>query len=234
MRRFPATTPYYPSGFNAEALANNQSPVPSQRSPVPPAFDPSKQPDMMPSAPLYVPAISIVRNSFDSRPVNSYDWYWEDQFRQGPPSVTSGYNVPNGYILILRELIISAYPAQTADLLNDPVMDPFGNQIPGNQVNLFININGAGAPSWTQTDPVNMVPVSLFDLFIADLQIETFVLVGSANNLTIEIPGFTSGLGGTRWNINVKYYGNMLLATGRTLVGEVGNIDPLLIAEPNQ
>lgn len=233
MRRFP-TSRVYPSGYNAEALANNQSPIPSQYTPVPPAFDPSHQPDMKPSAPLYTPSISIVRNTFDSRPVNSYDWYWEDQFNQGSPSFNGGYNVPNGYILILRELIISVYPAQTGDQINAGVMDPFGNQIPGNQANLFININGAGAPSFTQTDPVNMVPVALFDIHMSDLQLEMFVLVGSANNLNIDIPGITSLATSIRFNVNVKYYGNMLLATGRTLVGEVGNIDPLLIEEPGQ
>lgn len=220
----------YPRNYDAARLAAEQSAVPSQQAPVPLPYDPSRKPQSQFSPPSVVPSRSIVRNTFDSRPVNAYDWYWEDRFEAASPSILGGYTVPNGYLLILRMLIISIYPANTADLINIETMDGFGNQILGSTANLFININDAGAQTWTQTDPINQNPVNLFDYNLADIQIETFVLIGANNNLNISINGVTTpAAAATRFITNVRYYGNMLLSSGRTLVGEVGNPDPLLI-----
>jgi hypothetical protein len=235
MRRFP-TSSVYPSGYDEAKMAGEQSSVPSQQSPTPAAFDPSHQPDMTSLPPTSFPSLSIVRASFDSRPVNAYDWYWQDKYAQGVSikgpglGFLGGYTVPDGYTLILRHLSISVFP-NGGEVFVAPLMTPYGDTDEGAFVSLFININGAGAPSWTQTDPINQSNVSLFDLFTGEVEIPTFVLIGSGNYLNIAIPTIISadGVALTKFNTTIRYYGNMILSTGRALVGEVGNTDPLLI-----
>ena len=222
----------YPSTY-PNSLVNEQSPVPSQENPVPAPYDPSRMPQNMPTAPVQAPSKTIVRAVYDSRPLNCYDMYFEDAFLQGI-SQQGGYDVPQGYVLVLRDIIISVYPFGPADLLTSAMLTPFGDPDPladGFPRQLSILIDGGPAPTWT------VGSVQLFDVFASDVEIETFILVEGGQNISIQLglglSAITSadGVTPTLFNTYVKYHGNMLLSTGRDAVAEIGNADPLLVEE---
>jgi hypothetical protein len=207
----------YPSGYPTK-LADQQSAVPSQYSEVPPAFDPSMHPDMIPTDPIGVVDQSIVRHVFDSRPPFAYDFFFEDTF-QGGVDLLGGYTVPVGWNLFLRRIILSIYPVtgevatRTITIFGDLDVLAFAAPI------LQILNNGAPASDWT------VGQVVLFDVTGADIEIETFVKIKGGNNLNISLSGITSPPNPTL-NVYVQYYGNMLLSTGRNIVNEVGNQYP--------
>lgn len=222
VRRF-RTTDHYPSEYPAR-LADDQSSVPSQHAVLPPAFDPSDQPDIHPTPAPSVPEASIVRASFDSRPPFAYDFFFEDRSIDQVDGSTpfSGYVVPIGYVLLLRKVVVSVYPFPSPTGVGNPVMNAWGDI----DINLFpsgvvaqILIDNAQAPDWT----IGAVP--LFDLFTADVEIDTFIKVLGGSTINFNLNGIT-GLD-VKLVTYIHYYGNMLLATGRVLSNEVGNQYPL-------
>jgi hypothetical protein len=226
VRRF-RTTNYYPSGYSDD-LPDNQSGVPSQHSPVPPAFDPSHQPDMVPTPAPSVPEAAIVRAIFDSRPPFAYDFFFEDRSIDQIDGSTpfTGYVVPVGYVLFLRKVVLSMYPFPTPLGVGRPVMNAFGdvsiNDFPSGVV-LQLLVDNSPAPDWT----IGAVP--LFDLFTADVEIPTFIKVLGGSQINLSLGGIT-GLD-AKLVTYVHYYGNMLLGTGRTVSNEVGNQYPLPVYE---
>lgn len=221
VRRF-RTTNAYPANY-PKSLADNQSAVPSQHQHVPDAFDPSRQPDMQPTPIISTLDIAIVRASYDSRPPFAYDFFFENQWINGIQGINP-YSVPVGYVLMLRKLDISVYPWTAGDLIGIPTMSPFGDldALAFDPV-LQILIDGAPAPTWT----VGQVP--LFDIFNSDLELDVFIPILGGSSFDIALTGVTSpdGVATRRFNTYVHFYGNMLLATGRNLVNEVGNKEPL-------
>jgi hypothetical protein len=226
VRRF-ITTNHYPSGYPAH-LADDQSSVPSQHSETPPAFDPSQQPDIRPTPAPSVPEASIVRAVFDSRPPFAYDFFFEDRSIDQVDGSTpfTGYVVPLGYLLFLRKVVISLYPFTSPTGVGQPVMNAFGdvsiNDFPSG-VNVQILIDNAPAPDWT------IGTVTLFDLFTADVEINTFIKILGGSQINLNLNGIT-GLD-AKLVTYVHYYGNMLLSTGRVLSNEVGNQYPLPVIE---
>lgn len=217
VRRFRPTN-FYPSGI-PEGLPDNQSSVPSQHSPVSIPFDPSRQPDMQPTKIDSVPDVSIVRAVFDSRPPYAYDFFFENTWQDGV-QILNPYTVPVGYVLILRKVEISVYSVLEGDLLNSGFMSPFGDiSNAGLAPTLQILIDNLPAPTWT------VGAVTLFDIFTSDVEIETFIPILGGSTIDIKMPGVT-GIGSTTFNVYAHFYGNMLLATGRNLVNEVGNANP--------
>lgn len=220
--RFPMT-PFYPSGFNQRMLADNQSPVPSQNVPVPPPFKLAMQPDL-PSVPPDVVDLSIVRATYDSRPPRAYDFFWEDEFLAGN-SQTDGYTVADGWILILRQIQIATFLTTTNDNLHNAnfLVDQYGflNEDLATAPRFQLIVDGIPTPFFTPTQGIGGVP--LFDLWGADTTIPCFTLVGQGSNVTIKIPGVTDD---DTCNVLVHYFGNLLFATGRNILNEVGNPDP--------
>lgn len=221
VRRFP-TYPRYPNKFN-RSIADDQSAIPSQHHEVPPPFDPSMHPEMIPTPPPQEPILSIVRHSFDSRPPNAVDFFWEDAFLAGV-SLTDGFDVPAGYICIIRKITLSFYPVVGNEALGpSPSLDIYGNDT--SQLFMTILVDGAGTTNWTpNTQGLGGVPI--LNAGAADTEFECFILVDQQQNFTIQIPDATDSLG---TNVYVHYYGNMLLASGRSLNAEVGNKDPSLV-----
>lgn len=224
VRKFP-TTPYYPSAFDSRKLSANQSAVPSQYSPVPPPFDPSAHPDIH-SVPPEVIEIGIVRASFDSRLPRSFDFFWEDKFNAGI-SQSNGYTVPPGYMIILRKLIVTAYPIQTNDNLHTWGVDQYGFDGVDNIADapaLRLLVDGSNSTTFPLTLGFRGIP--LYDLFSSDIEIPLFTLIAQNQQFTIQIPDVTDDV---TTSVLVHYYGNYIYATGRNLVNEVGNPDPLLV-----
>jgi hypothetical protein len=215
----------YPSGFS-NSWGNNQSSVPSQNAPVPAAFDPVMKPARMPTPPTGFPSDTIVRATYDSRPLNAYDFFFEEFFLGGTPfngAGTSGYVVPPGYVLILREIVIAGYNTG----VNSAIMNPFGGWDTADGIIppfLRILVDGAQTPSFA---PGNL---QLLDFFITDVQIPCFIPISGGSRLQVILPLFAqddpAGLGITPFDTFVHYFGNMLLSTGRDTSAEVGNAEP--------
>jgi hypothetical protein len=229
VRRFRYLT-RYPDKYPA-SLPADQSSVPSQRSPVPPAFDPSMNPDMQFEAREGVPDIAIVRATFDSRPPYAYDFFWEDFWFLSIPfnsPTPNGYTVPLGYNLILREITISIYLDG-----GQPLISAFGDWAVGGDgvppPPLQILIDGIQTPNFTAGQ------VLLYDAFFSDVQVPTFILVPGGSTVVVNLPGITDlslGVGG--FNTYVHYSGNILVDTGRNLVNEVGNKYPLPVVDTSK
>lgn len=228
VRRFRYLT-RYPDKYPA-SLPADQSAVPSQRVRVPPAFDPSMNPDMQFEAREGVPDIAIVRATFDSRPPYAYDFFWEDFWFNSLPFNTptpNGYTVPLGYNLILRELVISVYPQGQA------LINQFGDWAVGGDgvppIPLQILIDGIQTPNFTAGR------VFLYDIFFSDIQVPTFILVPGGSTVVVNLPGVTDltlGVGG--FDTYVHYSGNILVDTGRNIVNEVGNKFPLPVVDTSK
>lgn len=217
--------------YPASRWAAEQSSVPSQYMPVPPPFDPSQQPDLRRGPPPNVVDWGIVRATFDSRPPRAYDFYWQDAFYAGV-SQTNGYTVPIGWILIVRSILVSAFPAPTGDDLHNFPIDQWGfnnNGAVGNNASFQILIDGSPTPNFTITGGLPGIPI--FDITSGDVEIPCFVLVGSGSNLNVFVDLRNISGDNTQYNINVHYYGNLLFATGRAIENEVGNADPAPVHE---
>jgi hypothetical protein len=215
-----------PKPYDPTALLGKQSPVPSQDMPVPPPFDPRYQPDVFNGAPPDVVDIGIVRSVFDSRPVNAFDFHWEETYNGTSAAVH--YTVPQGYLAITRRFEISVYPAVTNTGVHTLGINGYGDAAnPGSpaNANLQILINGAPTPYWTP-NTLGFGGVPTFDLEAADLAFNAFVLVDENQTLSIAIPGVTNDGSTITY---VHYYGNLIRKTGRTLNNEVGNGDPELV-----
>ncbi len=231
----------YPKQFPRQPLADNQSPVPSQYSPVPLPFvgggigvggipnvpGIGTAIDLVPTGPPDYTEYSIVRNVFDSRPPGAFDWFWEDAWLAGV-NQRGGYTVPNSYVLFVRSIVLAAYPVLTGDNLHNNFIDAYGNDTSG-PFDFFVTINGASAATFTPT--TNQGPVRLFDLFSSDVEIPCFILLDAGQNLTVSIPGVTSLATSVTTSLTVQYYGNLLQKTNRNLIEEVGNFDPDLVVE---
>jgi len=227
VRRFRYLTEY-PDKFNPAKTGENQSAVPSQHSPVALPFDPSRNPDMQFRLSQTDPDVSIVRASFDSRPPYAYDFFFEDFFIAGIPFNgvgTAGYNVPVGFNLILREIVLSLYPATGAAQIISPFGDYDVADGPVPPV-LQILINGVQAPTFT------VGVVKLYDLFFSDVQVPCFIPVPGGSTVKVNLPGYATDDGVAHgFNTYVHYYGNVLVDTGRNLVNEVGNAKPLPVVD---
>lgn len=217
----------YPDRYDPKRLGADQSSVPSQHSPVPRAFDPSRNPDMQFQAQEGVPDVSIVRATYDSRPPYAYDFFWEDFWNASVPfnaPAPNGYTVPLGYNLVLRKLNILVVPQGQA------VISTFGDWLVGGDgippPALQILVNGVQTPNFT------VGKVNLYDIFFAEIEVPVFVLVPGGSTVVVNLPGITDltlGVGG--FNVYVHYSGNVLLDTGRNLVFEIGNKTPLPVVD---
>lgn len=229
VRRFRYLTKY-PGTYDPKKWGADQSSMPSQHSPVPKAFDPSRNPDMQFQTPQGVPDQSIVRASFDSRPPYAYDFFFEEFWMLGVPlggAGSSGYVVPLGFNLILREVVIAIYQGNTAAQAS--ILSPFGDWAAIDGVippNLNILIDGVQTPSFT----VGQVP--LWDSFVSDVQVPCFIPIGGGSKLQVILPGYAMNSGvGSNFNTYVHYFGNTLVDSGRNLVNEVGNARPLPVVD---
>lgn len=228
VRRF-RTTSQYPNTYS-DSWGNVQSGVPSQNSPVPPPYDPSRQPDLIPTPPFIGNDFSDVRHVFDSRPPMAYDWFFTDKIIQSIYE-NGGYTVPDGFILILRRVSVHAY--QLVGEALQPTLTQFGDTdfvTLGWTPELRITVNNNPVTTWTVNNSGNFGGVPLYDLFGAGTDIDTFVLVDGGQTVNVEIPPITDPaqpLISDSFAVTVQYYGNMLLSKGRTLPNEVGNDTPI-------
>ena len=228
VRRFRRLTAY-PSGYSSK-LADDQSAVPSQYSPVEPAFDPSHQPDMIPTPIVGTPDVSIVRHVYDSRPPFTYDFFREDMWLAGVPlngPLTDGFTVPDGYNSILRKISISVFP-NSASL---PLLTPFGD---------WDAIDGPVPPQLqllidgVQTTTFTIGLVQLFDLVFTDVEFDCFIPIKGGSQFNLVVVGFTDdSVQSHAFNTYVHYYGNTLLSTGRSVFNEVGNQYPQPVIDIN-
>lgn len=225
VRRFPTSTTY-PNRFN-RSIGDDQSAIPSQHSPVPPPFDPSIHPDMIPTPPPQEPVLSIVRHTFDSRPPNAVDFFWEELFLAG---VSSGqYIVPQGYVVIIRKIAVSVFLRDTNDGLHNQAITVYGESAganAGGTEHMQIMVDGVPTSFWT-LDTQGQGGVLFLEGIAQELEFDCFVLINQGETFALRITNVTDD---PTANVHVHYYGNQLLATGRNLNSEVGNYDPSLVS----
>lgn len=230
VRRF-RTTRQYPSSYPS-SLPGNQSAVPSQSMDVPDAFDPSHNVDMIPTAPSGVPDMSIVRAVFDSRPPMGTDFFFEDKLLTGIARI-GGYNVPPGFVLVLRQVCVKIFPHVAIDLVSAVELSPFGsvdysaasNAI---QSDLSILIDGVPAAQFANGNPVR-----LFDYIFADIEIPCWILADGGTTVKVFMTNVSSadGVTPTEYDAYIQYSGNLLMSTGRNLISEPGNGLPLPVRD---
>jgi hypothetical protein len=214
----------------------HQSPVPSQDQPLERPFDPSQHPDIPvpvrttnkpfmnqsenPGADMGMQDIADVRSVYDARPIMAYDWYWEDQFFDGI-RVLPAYRVPDGYVLVLKEVMVEIFPQSggVAPMTAFGDLDTTG--VVGVTVpKLQILVDGVASPRWTPYGSVqnaflgtSVSGVPIFNALICHVEIPTFIIIEGGSDVTIFIPNFIdNALGGTFHNTYASYYGNLLLA----------------------
>lgn len=181
-----------------------------------------------------------VRSIYDSRPVNGFDFYWEEQFNDGNRD-TPAFVVPEGFVFVLRQIDIDIYAndgtSGTASRLNILGGDPNDSVGAGN-VNipkLQVHVDGVSTPLWTNVGGIldaggNVVRgVPLWGFATTTKSLQMFVVIGSGSTFTIFIPIFTQT--GSLFNTHVRYYGNMLLAHGIQKEFEIASNDPLPIIQ---
>ncbi|MGH8742872.1 MAG: hypothetical protein ACREUY_01185 [Burkholderiales bacterium] len=180
---------------------------------------------------------SDVRHVFDSRPVNGYDFFFEDKFFDtgaGFVPELGGYIVPDGYNLFLRSVEVTGYPAAGDN--DNGVLTIFGPSTVtlADVVQMQILIDGVSTPMWTSTNsfvnaqtlvvPLNGIPLP--DFGFSTKHIPCFILVPGGSRISAAF--FSSAIAGmTPWNVIVDYYGNLISDTGRSIANEVGNDTPL-------
>jgi hypothetical protein len=194
--------------------------------------------------------LADVRHIWDARPVDGYDFWLEDRFSAQPATpgtfapVLGGYRVPTGFNLFLRNLAVSIWPNL------DPAIYAGGGGT-GTAVNNFMTlggplnvafqlnavpkmsvlVDGAATPYWTQIgqtpNGAALPGVPLFNPGLYDYEFDTFIPVPGGSLVTA---AFTIELAADQidaWIIMVQYRGNLIADTGRSLLQEAGNGEPL-------
>jgi hypothetical protein len=224
---YPAHAQYDPTA----ALSD----IPSQKPVDVPAFDPQGHPDVWQGKQhSNITNISHVQHVFDSRPINTYDWFFADVFQQSiTASALGGYTVPEGFNLFLRKisLALRASPPGVAGGVNNAVLNGWGgttrDPIDAPQINILVN--RVPTPLWTQLQGIvndtGLAGIPIPELFFSDVEFDCFVIVPENQLLSL---GWTiSTLNGINWDLYVEYYGNMVQSRGRNTPLEAGSPDPV-------
>ena len=245
VRRFPYLG-NYPDRYSPQR-PGELTDLPSQQNPVPPPFDPSQHPDTIKQPPPLQLDLSIVRYVMDSRPPFAWDFYWQEfnldtggnvPIVGGQIQQTVGYNVPDGYTLLLRSVGVEfdTIETQNATFLAGPLND-FGTVNPGlwPLMSLQCLVNNSAAQGWPpQSTTANNQTVAggipLPDIYTDDIEVPCFIVVPGGSNVRAQIKPSFAGFDPSTNNalICFSYHGTMLFSTGRETYREVGNADPLL------
>jgi hypothetical protein len=215
------------------------------------AFTPKKQPDIFNpyrtqnapdmsgggENPIGTPEQMLdVRHVYDSRPLFSYDFWWEEQFydgiRQANPIV-----VPEGQTWVLRqvELDITRLGGGTGFEIDFWGGNPLDLGFDSNFfVLLQILVDGVPTPQWTPYGSVedpslpgeSLRGVPLLNALVGPVSIPTFIIVASGQSISVNIPNFIDTVG-TDFNTIAKYYGNVLQSGGSDARLDVLNQTPL-------
>lgn len=154
-----------------------------------------------------IPYSGEVISTFDSRPINSLDFNYTDYVQWNitgaPPtalSLTSTYNIPGGYIGVLRGYRFEMDPLVTitpADLLLD----------------IFVK------------DVAQLGYQSLMHGQLVSTFIPCFILADDGNEIKFKLrapTGIASGVADTRF-LQIEFYGNLIQTTGAPLALEIAN-----------
>lgn len=242
MRRFPIHT-RFPDTYNP----GKQSDVPGHDIPTPPPYDPSLQPDLKKLPPPLELDLSVVRYVMDSRPTFAWDFFWQESQQASesnlPPinpggTNQPGYNVPQGYNLLLRKVVVSlgwtaGIGTSAADI--GPIL--FTGDADYNFLlaapSLQLLVNGAAATGWTPATaswsglPYNVAGgIPLPTLWLDDYECPCFVPIEGGANVRARLNFPAHIETANNYIATFSYYGTMLFSTGRVLARETGNADP--------
>lgn len=201
-----------------------QTDLDSQQTPlIAEAYDPAYQIDVRQSGtfqaegkPGSIFSESRVITSFDARPINGQDFISTGGTFDGEPpyplACYANFTVPQGQIAIVRGFMYEILPLYA----NIPADNITGQLIVGNP---------ATAAGFNGTQVQGFQNFNLGQA-IYDYQ-PCYVLVdqGQTVSMWLTFSGAYAGLAHT--DVTIKFYGNLLLSTGRPLVYEPGFSDPL-------
>lgn len=175
-----------------------------------------------------------VRSVYDSRPNSSRDFnQWYTSASSNPNHLENNFAglrqcffVPQGYVAVVRKLSFRMDP--TTDMGS-----PNGDNARGAWYDALVRllVNGATVdPEVFESGPQGgaSVPVRFAGIPMRDGDdVETWAIADEGFSIGVQISGFQTGTGQTVANqphINVGFYGNLLLKTGRPAMFEPANL----------
>lgn len=155
---------------------------------------------------------SYVVYTYDTRPPAAQDIVVDVPFTDLEPLLFTGFTVPNGNIFILRKIEFELYPS------TDNVDEILG--ITGKPLFILtatVQVNGISV--------LGYVNIDIADAEIGRASVEAFIAVNQGDTITI-----TTNLADvlfTTFTPAVRFYGNLLRATGRSVSIEYTSPEPV-------
>ncbi len=204
----------YPNKYNADLLLSHQSAVPSQQTPMGIAYSPDQAIGVYPApetVPGTAPGDSYTVYTWDSRPPQGSDFSEVFSSNDGP--FQADYTVPDGFVAILRHISGNIYIGTGAAA----VVNPDGS--PASFNGLSIVVDGNAVPNWG-----NGGVTDISEAATGTYDFDTWVVAqgGSTISVLFARAGVAATVG---WTVNM--YGQLLLASGRSLTLEYGNEYPV-------